>query len=147
MNCNGSLRRRSARDAAYYAAHSRYIAVAGQVLARASQDLRLHGRQHLESDEVSAIVGDLYSGHYRMGRTALRPRNDLLDGIVCARNDRFDAAVVPVAHPTGYSEVARHSLHMVAIANALNAAPDSQMFDSRHYVSGGTRVFRPPGCS
>jgi len=116
-------------------------------LREGSQVRPLHGRQHLESGEVSAIVGDLYSGHYRMGRTALRPRNDLLDGIVCARNDRFDAAVVPVAHPTGYSEVARHSLHMVAIANALNAAPDSQMFDSWHYVSGGTRVFRPPECS
>ena len=112
-----------------------------------SQVRPLHGRQHLESGEVSAIVGDLYSGHYRMGRTALRPRNDLLDGIVCARNDRFDAAVAPVAHPTGYSEVARQSLHMVAIAHTLDAAPDSQMFDSWHYVSGGTRVFRAPECS
>jgi len=52
--------------------------------------------QHLESGEVSAIVGDLYIGHYRMGRTTLRPRDDVLDGIVCARNDRFDAAVVPL---------------------------------------------------
>ena len=79
-------------------------------------------------------------------RPAPHPVDDRLQRVRLTADHRFDTAITPVAHPTGDAKLGRLYAHRVAIANALYATGDLDLFGLRH-VSEKRYFTRMPGCA
>lgn len=78
--------------------------------------------------------------HQRHWRAYASPRNEGINRRGVALHKRLDAAVRPVAHPSGHAARVGFASHRLAVANPLYSTRDPKK--ARHHVKnvGGMRM-------